>query len=219
MQHAVSDVKGMACCRFTIDVVATPLSVVHYTVDLDNASCGLTFSADRVAYSGNLLLNHPAPGQLKPGMSAITRKRCTAHPTIRRVGTATPVVICYQKWLQCTCLPRHGRVTEKELLCHWKPLSIGCGCALSMLGNREAPLVILSGLLRRAACLQGAGKDNDCVHADRRASGQRQVPLGRFHSLAHTWRQCPGQRSCIPPASAPSNRRFHTDMLMPSDAC
>ena len=52
-----------------------PLSVVHYTVDLDNASCGLTFSADRAAYSGNLLLNHPAPGQIKPGMSAITRKR------------------------------------------------------------------------------------------------------------------------------------------------
>ena len=62
-------------CRFTIDVAATPLSVVHYTVDLDNASCGLTFSADRAAYSGNLLLNHPAPGQIKPGMSAITRKR------------------------------------------------------------------------------------------------------------------------------------------------
>ena len=57
-------------------MAATPLSVVHYTVDLDNASCGLTFSADRVAYIGNLLLNHPAPGQLKPGMSAITRKRC-----------------------------------------------------------------------------------------------------------------------------------------------
>jgi len=57
-------------------VAATPLSVVHYTVDLDNSSCGLTFSADRVAYSGNLLLNHPMPGQIKPGMSAITRKRC-----------------------------------------------------------------------------------------------------------------------------------------------
>lgn len=67
----------MAWCRFTIDVVATPLSIVHYTVDLDNASCGLTFSAERVAYAGNLLLNHPTPGQIKPGMSAITRKRYT----------------------------------------------------------------------------------------------------------------------------------------------
>ena len=80
------------CCRFTIDVVATPLSVVHYTVDLDNASCGLTFSADRVAYSGNLLLNHPMPGQLKPGMSAITRKRCFPHAHRSHIARRLPCV-------------------------------------------------------------------------------------------------------------------------------
>ena len=91
-------------CRFTIDVAATPLSVVHYTVDLDNASCGLTFSADRAAYSGNLLLNHPAPGQIKPGMSAITRKRCSlchSHRRRRMFHASPPAFCCRPCCLDC----------------------------------------------------------------------------------------------------------------------
>ena len=89
----------VASCRFTIDVAATPLSIVHYTVDLDNASCGLTFSAERVVYAGNLLLNHPTPGQIKPGMSAITRKRytrfCAHHLTSSKCpGDQPPADVC-----------------------------------------------------------------------------------------------------------------------------
>ena len=85
-------------------MAATPLSVVHYTVDLDNASCGLTFSADRAAYSGNLLLNHPAPGQIKPGMSAITRKRCSlclSHRRRRSWHASPPVSCCRPCCLHC----------------------------------------------------------------------------------------------------------------------
>lgn len=54
---------------------AAPLSVVHYTVDLDNASCGLTLSMGEATYKGRLAMNQPAPGVIKPGMSAIARKR------------------------------------------------------------------------------------------------------------------------------------------------
>lgn len=56
-------------------MAAAPLAVVHYTVDLDNASCGLTLSMAEVAYSGRMLMNQPDPGQARPGMSAIARKR------------------------------------------------------------------------------------------------------------------------------------------------
>lgn len=61
--------------RFAMSVTAAPLSVVHYTVDLDNASCGLTLSCERACYAGRVLMNRPTPGTIKPGMSAIARKR------------------------------------------------------------------------------------------------------------------------------------------------
>jgi len=57
-------------------VEATPLSIVHYTVDLDNASCGLTLSCQQAGYAGRMLMNQPTPGTIKPGMSAIARKKC-----------------------------------------------------------------------------------------------------------------------------------------------
>ena len=152
-----------------------PLSVVHYTVDLDNASCGLTFSADRAAYSGNLLLNHPAPGQIKPGMSAITRKRwvsphlpqaqCSWHaspPALRRRA---------EHRMQNGCT---------ELSCSLDQCSLIYMCVLVD--------IILP-------CLQGAGQDDNGVHADGRASGEGQVSLGRLHCLAHAWRRRPGAHS------------------------
>jgi hypothetical protein len=73
-------------CRFSISVTATPLSVVHYTVDVDNASCGLTLSMRTATYSGRLLMNQPAPGLIKPGMSAIARKRCLTVPPSEEPG-------------------------------------------------------------------------------------------------------------------------------------
>lgn len=68
--------RWLCSVRFAISVEATPLSVVHYTVDLDNASCGLTLSCQRACYAGRMLMNQPTPGTIKPGMSAIARKKC-----------------------------------------------------------------------------------------------------------------------------------------------
>ena len=59
--------------------------------------------------------------------------------------------------------------------------------------QKRKSLAMLSGLLSTAACLQGAGQDDNHFHADRRASSQGQIPLGRLHSLAHARRQRPGQ--------------------------
>lgn len=42
--------------------------------------------------------------------------------------------------------------------------------------------------------LQGACENDNGFHADGCASGEGQIPLGRFHSMAHAWRQCPGQQ-------------------------
>ncbi len=73
-----------------ITVAAAPLAVVHYTVDLDNASCGLTLSMAEVAYSGRMLMNQPDPGQIRPGMSAIARKRWPPYPSQCCYNPASP---------------------------------------------------------------------------------------------------------------------------------
>ena len=83
-QHVLGQSGALArcgVCRFQITVAAAPLAVVHYTVDLDNASCGLTLSMAEVAYSGRMLMNQPDPGHIRPSMSAIARKRWMPFPS------------------------------------------------------------------------------------------------------------------------------------------
>ncbi len=80
--------------RFAISVTAAPLSVVHHTVDLDNASCGLTLSCGSARYGGRVLMNQPTPGSVKPGMSSIARKRWAPRPVLPTPCLPLPAVVC-----------------------------------------------------------------------------------------------------------------------------
>ncbi|KAK9806263.1 hypothetical protein WJX72_007766 [[Myrmecia] bisecta] len=67
--------------EFDIAVTATPLDVVHYTVDLEDPSCGICITAKEVTFTSSMLTNYPAPRPVTPGMSAIAVKRQLARTT------------------------------------------------------------------------------------------------------------------------------------------
>ena len=115
-------VRMRALRRMDIRVAAAPLAVVHYTVDLKNASCGLTLTAAETSYSGRMLLNQPAPGAVLPGMSAIARKRCFLQPPVllQIVTTSAALSLPGEQGgsvAGCDSLAQHAHV-EKSRLCN-----------------------------------------------------------------------------------------------------
>ena len=65
----------LACCRMDVQVAAKPFDLVNYTVDLDEASCGIMLSAAEVAFATSVLLNLPAPRRVLAGYSLMSVKR------------------------------------------------------------------------------------------------------------------------------------------------
>ena len=62
--------------RMDIKVAAPSLELIHYTVDLDEASCGVALSLQDIAFSNSVLLNLPSPGPLLAGYTQYSVKRC-----------------------------------------------------------------------------------------------------------------------------------------------
>ena len=65
----------LACCRLDVQLAAKPFDLVNYTVDLDEASCGIMLSAAEVAFATSVLLNLPAPRRVLAGYSLMSAKR------------------------------------------------------------------------------------------------------------------------------------------------
>ena len=68
----------MGVSRLSIQVEAAPVTVHNYTLDAEDASCGLRITLGMARYAGRLLLNRPAPKPVLPSMSRIAAKRCAA---------------------------------------------------------------------------------------------------------------------------------------------
>lgn len=66
---------GHVGCRFDISVTASPLDVVHYTVDPDDPSNGVCLSMQSGSWEGDMLMNQPAPLPAHPHASAAEKRR------------------------------------------------------------------------------------------------------------------------------------------------
>ena len=62
-------------CRFDISVKASPLDVVHYTVDPEDPSNGVCLSMLSGSWNGDMLMNQPNPRPARPGASTAEQKR------------------------------------------------------------------------------------------------------------------------------------------------
>ena len=58
-------------------VAAPSLELIHYTVDLDEASCGVALSLHDLSFSNSILLNMPSPGPILAGYTQYSIKRCS----------------------------------------------------------------------------------------------------------------------------------------------
>ena len=58
-----------------VRVAAAAVEVINYTVDLEDAACGVSLSCEALALSCSLLMNVPAPRPILPGYSAYSVKR------------------------------------------------------------------------------------------------------------------------------------------------
>lgn len=65
-------------CRMKTSLKAAALEVIHFTVDLDEASCGVALLCEDLAFSNSMLLNLPAPRPILAGYTAYSIKRCVA---------------------------------------------------------------------------------------------------------------------------------------------
>lgn len=61
--------------RLDIQVDAAPITVHNYTLDGEDASCGLRLTLGQMQYGGHVLLNRPAPRPVVPSMTKIAIKR------------------------------------------------------------------------------------------------------------------------------------------------
>ena len=59
-------------------VAASCLELIHYTVDLDEASCGVALSLQDLSFFNSVLLNIPTPGPILAGYTQYSIKRCSA---------------------------------------------------------------------------------------------------------------------------------------------
>ena len=66
---------GHVACRFDISVRASPLDVVHYTVDPEDPSNGVCLSMQSGSWKGDMLMNQPAPRPADPRASAAEKQR------------------------------------------------------------------------------------------------------------------------------------------------
>ena len=65
-----------ADCRMNVKVAAPAFQIIHYTVDLDEASCGVALLCEDMLFCSSMLLNMPAPGPILAGYTAYSKKRC-----------------------------------------------------------------------------------------------------------------------------------------------
>ena len=66
-----------ADCRMNVKVAAPAFQIIHYTVDLDEASCGVALLCEDMLFYSSMLLNMPAPGPILAGYTAYSKKRCS----------------------------------------------------------------------------------------------------------------------------------------------
>ena len=64
-----------ATCRFQIGIQASPIDLIHYTVDVEDPSCGLCLHTDLGSFHGRILMNVANPGRALPGTSRMEQKR------------------------------------------------------------------------------------------------------------------------------------------------
>lgn len=63
------------CCRVQVALEAAPIDIIHYTVDVDDQSCGLSLSTNSGSVEVALLMNQPTPRRPARGASAAERRR------------------------------------------------------------------------------------------------------------------------------------------------
>ena len=68
-----ADILGL--CRMDTKISASTLEIIHYTVDLDEASCGVSLSLQNLSFSNSVLLNVSSPGPLLAGYTQYSIKR------------------------------------------------------------------------------------------------------------------------------------------------
>ena len=100
-------------CSFDISVKASPLDVVHYTVDPEDPSNGVCLSMLSVSWNGNMLMNQPSPRPARPGASAAEKSRqatfCSAAS-----GQCSVLKEAICNMTQCCCM--HWTLTAFYLL-------------------------------------------------------------------------------------------------------
>ena len=69
------DLYSVWCYRLGVDLKATAVEVVTYTVNLEEAACGIAVTLPDLHFSISVLLNLPAPRPILPGYSAYSINR------------------------------------------------------------------------------------------------------------------------------------------------
>lgn len=87
-------------CSFDISVKASPLDVVHHTMDPEDPSHGVCLSMLSGSWNGNMLMNQPSPCPARPGASAAETSRWATF-CWKAVALSEVCAVCFLTQRQC----------------------------------------------------------------------------------------------------------------------